>query len=175
MDEELIRFESQRYLGICLSSLLVGVKKHLYPLLTKHHLCIPSTSVPSERVCSTASDVVTAQGAYVVPIYVDMLVSMSVLKIFHNLTFYFNNYINYYYWYSWIVIHIQDPIYVIRIIFTSWCIHCSSNKNVLLTLNHLLKEKISLPLCTESLNSPVLMCSHLAGNVHICSVSLVEC
>ena len=46
--------------------------QHLYPLLNKHLLHIPSTTVPSERSFSTARDIVTAQRAYVLSTYVDM-------------------------------------------------------------------------------------------------------
>ena len=47
-------------------SLLVWWKTngHKYPLLSavgKKYLCVPATSVPSERVFSTAGDIVTAQ------------------------------------------------------------------------------------------------------------------
>ena len=40
----------------------------------RHLLCIPATSVPSERVFSTAGDVVSAQRAALSPEHVDMLV-----------------------------------------------------------------------------------------------------
>ena len=50
--------------------------QHLYPFLSKvaKHLHIPATSVPSDRVFSTAGDVVTAQRASLLPENVDMLV-----------------------------------------------------------------------------------------------------
>lgn len=48
-----------------------------FPLLSviaKQYLCIPATSVPSERVFSTAGDIVTVQRASLKPKHVDMLI-----------------------------------------------------------------------------------------------------
>lgn len=61
---------------------LLWWKMHLmeYPLLAnvaKQVLCIPGTSVPSERVFSTAGDVVSAQRATLSPENVDMLIFLK--------------------------------------------------------------------------------------------------
>ena len=49
----------------------------LLPALAKHYLSIPSTSVASERVFSTAGDIVTAQRSLLAPEHVDQLVFMK--------------------------------------------------------------------------------------------------
>ena len=86
-------------------------------MLNKHLLRIPFTSVPSERVFSTARDVVTAQRAYVLPKYVDMLVLLKKILTFNNLIGYvfFNmcsvvNYSTFYFDKSIlvIIIHIRE-------------------------------------------------------------------
>lgn len=46
----------------------------LLSVMSKQYLCIPATSVPPERVCSTAGDIVTAQRASLKPKHVDMLI-----------------------------------------------------------------------------------------------------
>ena len=54
--------------------------QHMLPYLCKvarHLLCIPATSVPSERVFSTAGDVVTAQRSCLSAEHVDMLVFLK--------------------------------------------------------------------------------------------------
>ncbi|KAG9272324.1 zinc finger BED domain-containing protein 1-like [Astyanax mexicanus] len=51
-----------------------------YPLLArqaKRYLCIPGTSVPSERVFSTAGDIVTAQRSCLTPQHVDQLLFLQ--------------------------------------------------------------------------------------------------
>ena len=45
--------------------------------LVKGRLCIPATSVPSERIFSTACDIVTAQRAALNPYLVDKLIFLK--------------------------------------------------------------------------------------------------
>ncbi|XP_067650354.1 E3 SUMO-protein ligase ZBED1-like [Haliotis asinina] len=81
IDEELRLYNSLDSLSIN-SSPLLWWKSNEYrlPYLSKvarHLLCIPATSVPSERVFSTAGDVVTAQRASLNPKNVDILVFLK--------------------------------------------------------------------------------------------------
>lgn len=51
-----------------------------YPLLScqaKRYLCIPGTSVPAERIFSTAGDIVTAQRSALKPEHVDQLLFLN--------------------------------------------------------------------------------------------------
>ena len=51
-----------------------------YPLLScqaKRYLCIPGTSVPAERIFSTAGDIVTAQRSALNPEHVDQLIFLN--------------------------------------------------------------------------------------------------
>ncbi|KAI4791864.1 hypothetical protein KUCAC02_033757 [Chaenocephalus aceratus] len=61
---------------------LVWWKEHQYeyPLLShlaKRYLCIPGTSVSSERVFSTAGDIVTAQRSALLPDHVDQIIFLN--------------------------------------------------------------------------------------------------
>lgn len=61
---------------------LVWWKDHQYeyPLLShlaKRYLCIPGTSVSSERVFSTAGDIITAQRSALLPEHVDQLLFLN--------------------------------------------------------------------------------------------------
>ena len=54
--------------------------EHKYPLLSavgKKYLCVPATSVPSERVFSTAGDIVTAQRSALKSKHVDKLIFLK--------------------------------------------------------------------------------------------------
>ena len=81
VEEELTRFKSQESLDINLSLLSWWKSnQHIYTFLStvvKRLLCIPATSVPSDRVFSTAGDVVTAQRDSLRPENVDMLVFLT--------------------------------------------------------------------------------------------------
>ena len=59
---------------------MVEAKECRYPMLAnvaKYHLCIPTTSVPSERVFSKAGQVVNDRRASIKPKLVDDLVFLN--------------------------------------------------------------------------------------------------
>ncbi len=81
LQQELESYQKVPTIPICDSPLnWWKVHEQSYPLLAyvaKALLCIPATSVPSERVFSTAGDVVNAQRATLTPENVDMLVFLK--------------------------------------------------------------------------------------------------
>ena len=61
---------------------LIWWKEHQYeyPLLSqlaKRYLCVPGTSVSSERVFSTAGDIITAQRSALLPEHVDQILFLN--------------------------------------------------------------------------------------------------
>ena len=55
-------------------------REQLYPLtsaLAKQYLCIPGSSVPSERVCSTAGDIITSLRAQLKWQHVDKMIFLK--------------------------------------------------------------------------------------------------
>ncbi|KAM3873612.1 E3 SUMO-protein ligase ZBED1-like [Diretmus argenteus] len=77
-EEEVKSYRAAAPLNLKQKPLIWWEKHHCeYPLLaelTKRYLCIPGSSVPSERVFSTAGDIVTAQRSCLTSEHVDQLV-----------------------------------------------------------------------------------------------------
>lgn len=80
-EEEVARYKSERCLTLDSNSLLWWKNNAIkYPLLSnvaKYYLCIHATSVPSERVFSTAGDIATAQRAALSGENVDILIFLK--------------------------------------------------------------------------------------------------
>ena len=80
-NEELLAFKSEPIVPLSENPLLWWKQNELrYPLLAnvaKYHLCIPDTSVPSERVFSKAGHVVNDRRASIKPKHVDYLVVLN--------------------------------------------------------------------------------------------------
>ena len=79
--EEVQRYQEETNLNLDMNPFLWWKGKEVaYPLLsalTRHYLCIPGTSVPSERVFSTAGDIVTAQRSQLKWKHVDMMIFLK--------------------------------------------------------------------------------------------------
>lgn len=85
--DEILKYREKDSLGLS-GDLLQWWKKQVdLPLLSalaKSYLSIPATSVPSERVFSTAGDIVTAQRSLLHPDHVDQLIFLKKnLKVGH--------------------------------------------------------------------------------------------
>lgn len=85
--EEILKYRERDSLSLS-GDLLQWWKKQVdLPLLSalaKSYLSIPATSVPSERVFSTAGDIVTAQRSLLHPDHVDQLIFLKKnLKVGH--------------------------------------------------------------------------------------------
>lgn len=81
-EEEMSRYKEAPPLSLAEGSPLSWWKEHQneYPLmsrLAKVYLCIPGTSVSSERVFSTAGDIVTAQRSVLSSKHVDQLLFLN--------------------------------------------------------------------------------------------------
>ncbi|KAI4820497.1 hypothetical protein KUCAC02_028474 [Chaenocephalus aceratus] len=79
--EQMTRYKEADFLEVK-EDPLVWWKEHQYeyPLLSnlaKRYLCIPGTSVSSERVFSTAGDIVTAQRSALLPDHVDQIIFLN--------------------------------------------------------------------------------------------------
>ena len=81
LELELINYKSEASITMSSDPLAWwNSKKSVYPKLSKmakYYLSIPATSVPSERVFSTAGDIVTAQRAALSPEHVDLLIFLK--------------------------------------------------------------------------------------------------
>lgn len=81
-EEEMTRYKETAPMSLSDGNPLSWWKEHQteYPLLSrlaKNYLCIPGTSVSSERVFSTAGDIVTAQRSALNPEHVDQLLFLN--------------------------------------------------------------------------------------------------
>ncbi|XP_060784870.1 E3 SUMO-protein ligase ZBED1-like [Neoarius graeffei] len=79
--EEITRYKEEAPLALGVNP-LEWWKEHecQYPFLSKvakKHLCIPGTSVPSERVFSTAGDIITAKRSAIAPEHLDQLLFLN--------------------------------------------------------------------------------------------------
>lgn len=81
-EEEMKKYKEAAPLSLTGANPLDWWKQHQneYPLLShlaKRYLCIPGTSVSSERVFSTAGDIITAQRSALSPKHVDQILFLS--------------------------------------------------------------------------------------------------
>ncbi|KAL2082256.1 hypothetical protein ACEWY4_022074 [Coilia grayii] len=79
--EEITKYKEEAPLALGVNP-LEWWKEHegRYPFLSKvakKHLCIPGTSVPSERVFSTAGDIITAKRSAIAPEHLDQLLFLN--------------------------------------------------------------------------------------------------
>lgn len=81
VEKEMLSYRSELDAGLGVNPLkwwkLKEARFPLLSLLAKRYLCVPGTSVPSERVFSTAGDIVTAQRSQLSAGNVDMLIFLK--------------------------------------------------------------------------------------------------
>lgn len=86
-EEEVARYKEEPVPPLSCNPLIWWKERQAsYPLLSgyaRYMLCIPATSVPSERVFSTAGDIVTAERACLDSEHVDQLIFLKKNTEYH--------------------------------------------------------------------------------------------